>query len=374
MDFQFIFRADVPYYWCFKFLINYGVIMKTVGYAAKSQGSELTEFSFERRDLRDNDVEIEILYCGVCHSDLHAVRNDWGGSDYPLVPGHEIVGKVMSVGSDVKKYKQGDIVAVGCMVDSCKSCDQCDNHEEQLCREGMVGTYAGKDRISGEMTQGGYSKNVVVREEFVLSVPESLDLSRVAPLLCAGITTYSPLHKWGVTKGSRVAVVGLGGLGHMAVKNAVAMGATVTVIGRSESKKEDAVKLGAQHYLVSTNDDEMKDSQSAFDVIIDTVPVKHDLSIYTPLLDVDGTLIIVGQIGPVDEVNTVPLLMGRRRIAGSLIGGIKETQQMLDFCGENNVLPECEMINIDEINTAYERMEKSDVRYRFVIDMASLNA
>ncbi|PKI03723.1 NAD(P)-dependent alcohol dehydrogenase, partial [Glaciecola sp. 33A] len=270
-----------------------------------------------------------------CHTDLHAVRNDWGGTKYPLVPGHEIVGKVMSVGSDVTKYKQGDTVAVGCMVDSCKSCDQCDNHEEQLCREGMVGTYAGKDRISGEMTQGGYSKHVVVREEFVLFVPQTLDLSRVAPLLCAGITTYSPLHKWGVKKGSRVAVVGLGGLGHMAVKNAVAMGATVTVIGRSESKKEDAITLGAQHYLVSTNDDEMKDAKSAFDLIIDTVPVKHDLSIYTPLLDIDGTLVIVGQIGPVDEVNTVPLLMGRRRIAGSLIGGIKETQEMLDFCGEN---------------------------------------
>ena len=256
--------------------------MKTVGYAAKSQGSELTEFSFERRGLRDNDVEIEILYCGVCHSDLHAVRNDWGGSSYPLVPGHEIVGKVMSVGSDVTKYKHGDTVAVGCMVDSCKSCDQCDNHEEQLCRKGMVATYAGKDRISGEMTQGGYSKHVVVREEFVLSVPKSLELSRVAPLLCAGITTYSPLHKWGVQKGSRVAVVGLGGLGHMAVKNAAAMGATVTVIGRSESKKDDAINLGAQHYLVSSNKAEMKSAKSAFDIIIDTVPVKHDLSIYTP--------------------------------------------------------------------------------------------
>ncbi len=371
---QFTFKTLVPYCKRDNVLGANRVIMNTSGYAAKSAGSKLTEFSFERRDLRDNDVKIEILYCGVCHSDLHAVRNDWGGSKYPLVPGHEIVGKVMSVGSDVTKYKQGDTVAVGCMVDSCKSCDQCDNHEEQLCREGMVGTYAGKDRISGEITQGGYSKHVVVREEFVLFVPQTLDLSRVAPLLCAGITTYSPLHKWGVKKGSRVAVVGLGGLGHMAVKNAVAMGATVTVIGRSESKKEDAITLGAQYYLVSTNDDEMKDAKSAFDLIIDTVPVKHDLSIYTPLLDIDGTLVIVGQIGPVDEVNTVPLLMGRRRIAGSLIGGIKETQEMLDFCGENNVLPECEMINIDEINTAYERMERSDVRYRFVIDMASLGA
>ena len=372
--FQFVFTPQSTYSMRFKFLNNYGVMMKTVGYAAKSQGSELTEFEFERRDLRNNDVEIEILYCGVCHSDLHAVRNDWGGVKYPLVPGHEIVGKVKSVGSDVKKYKQGDTVGVGCMVDSCKSCDQCDNNEEQFCREGMVGTYAGKDRETGEMTQGGYSKHVVVREEFVLSIPQNLDLSRVAPLLCAGITTYSPLHKWGVKKGSRVAVVGLGGLGHMAVKNAVAMGAEVSVVGRSESKKEDAVKLGAQHYLVSTNDDEMKESQSAFDVIIDTVPVKHDLSIYTPLLDIDGALIIVGQVGPVEELNTVPLLMGRRQVAGSLIGGIAETQQMLDFCGENNVLPECEMINIDEINTAYERMENSDVRYRFVIDMASLDS
>ncbi|TMO81265.1 hydroxyacid dehydrogenase [Pseudoalteromonas sp. S3776] len=348
--------------------------MKTVGYAAKSEGAQLGEYTFERRDLRDNDVEIEILYCGVCHSDLHAVRNDWGGSRYPLVPGHEIVGKVKAIGSAVKKYEKGDTVAVGCMVDSCQSCKQCDNGEEQFCQEGMVGTYAGKDRVTGEMTQGGYSKHIVVREEFVLSVPENLELSRVAPLLCAGITTYSPLHKWGVTKGSHVAVVGLGGLGHMAVKNAVAMGASVTVVGRSESKKDDAVKLGAQYYLVSTDEDAMKASQSAFDIIIDTVPVKHDLSIYTPLLDIDGTLVIVGQVGPVEELNTVPLLMGRRRIAGSLIGGIEETQQMLDFCGKNNVLPECEMINIDQINTAYERMEKSDVRYRFVIDMASLEA
>jgi len=348
--------------------------MKTVGYAAKSEGAQLGGYTFERRDLRDNDVEIEILYCGVCHSDLHAVRNDWGGSRYPLVPGHEIVGKVKAIGSAVKNYEKGDTVAVGCMVDSCQSCKQCDNGEEQFCQEGMVGTYAGKDRVTGEMTQGGYSKHIVVREEFVLSVPENLELSRVAPLLCAGITTYSPLHKWGVTKGSRVAVVGLGGLGHMAVKNAVAMGASVTVVGRSESKKDDAVKLGAQHYLVSTDEDAMKASQSAFDIIIDTVPVKHDLSIYTPLLDIDGTLVIVGQVGPVEELNTVPLLMGRRRIAGSLIGGIEETQQMLDFCGKNNVLPECEMINIDQINTAYERMEKSDVRYRFVIDMASLEA
>ncbi|MFT3756031.1 MAG: NAD(P)-dependent alcohol dehydrogenase [Pseudoxanthomonas sp.] len=346
--------------------------MKTIGYAAESTTSPLAPFAFERRELRGNDVAMEILYCGVCHSDLHCARNDWGWSKYPLVPGHEIIGKVIAIGAGVQKYKIGDHVAVGCMVDSCQECDQCRKGEEQLCRRGNVQTYNGRDLISGEPTRGGYSRHIVVREEFVLRVPDGLDLSRAAPLLCAGITTYSPLRTWNVGPGSRVAVLGLGGLGHMAVKLAVGMGAHVTVIGRSASKAADAKALGAEAYLVSGDAAAMKSAVSKFDLIIDTVPVRHDLNLYTSLLDVDGTLVIVGQLGPVEELLTVPLLIGRRRIAGSPIGGIRETQEMLDFCAEKNILPETETIRMDEINHAFERMEKSDVRYRFVIDMATL--
>ncbi|MBB3226463.1 putative zinc-type alcohol dehydrogenase-like protein [Luteibacter sp. Sphag1AF] len=347
--------------------------MKTFGYAAQSTTSPLAPFTFERRALRANDVAMDILYCGVCHSDLHTARNDWGWTTYPVVPGHEIVGRVTQVGPDVTRYKVGDHVAVGCMVDSCMHCDQCRKGEEQLCREGMTGTYSGVDRITKEPTHGGYSKHLVVREEFVLRVPDALDLSRVAPLLCAGITTYSPLRTWNVGPGSRVAVIGLGGLGHMAVKLAAGLGADVTVISRSPDKKADALSLGADHLLLSTDDKAMAGAASHFDLIIDTVPVKHDLNAYLPLLDVDGTLVIVGQVGPMAEYNTVPLLLGRRRVAGSPIGGIRETQEMLDFCAKKNILPECEMIRMDEINGAYDRMERSDVRYRFVIDMASLD-
>ena len=348
--------------------------MKTLGYAAFDTTSPLAPYAFERRELRGNDVAMEILYCGVCHSDLHTARNDWGWSYYPIVPGHEIVGRVIEIGPDVTRYKLGDYVAVGCMVDSCMECDQCHKGEEQLCREGNTGTYAGADRITGEHTQGGYSKHLVVREEFCLRMPEGLDLARAAPLLCAGITTWSPLRTWNVGPGSRVGVIGLGGLGHMAVKLAVGLGAEVTVLSRSPDKQADALALGADRLLVSSDAAAMKQAGSAFDLIIDTVPVKHDLAPYLPLLDVDGTLVIVGQVGPMDEFNSVPLLLGRRRIAGSPIGGIRETQDMLDFCAEKNILPDCEMIRMDEINRAYERMEKSDVRYRFVIDMASLPA
>ena len=346
--------------------------MKTLGYAAFDTTSPLAPYAFERRELRGNDVAMEILYCGVCHSDLHTARNDWGWSYYPIVPGHEIVGRVIEIGPDVTRYKLGDYVAVGCMVDSCMECDQCHKGEEQLCREGNTGTYAGADRITGEHTQGGYSKHLVVREEFCLRMPEGLDLARAAPLLCAGITTWSPLRTWNVGPGSRVGVIGLGGLGHMAVKLAVGLGAEVTVLSRSPDKQADALALGADRLLVSSDAAAMKQAGSAFDLIIDTVPVKHDLVPYLPLLDVDGTLVIVGQVGPMNEFNSVPLLLGRRRIAGSPIGGIRETQDMLDFCAEKNILPDCEMIRMDEINRAYERMEKSDVRYRFVIDMASL--
>ncbi len=347
--------------------------MKTIGYAAHSTDANMVPYHFERRNLRENDVAIEILYSGICHSDLHTVNGDWGPQSYPLVPGHEIVGKVIEVGKEVKKYKTGDHVAVGCMVDSCQECDQCKNHEEQFCRNGFTGTYGAKDRIDGTITQGGYSKHIVVREEFVLSVPKSLDLKRTAPILCAGITTYSPLRTWGVTKGSRVGVIGLGGLGHMAVKLALAMGAKVTVISRSDNKAQDAKNIGAESILVSSNKEAMEKANASFDLIIDTVPVKHDLNIYTPLLDVDGSLVIVGQLGAIDEVIGAPLVMGRRSIAGSLIGGVKETQEVLNFCAKHNIHPECKIISATEINNAYESLKKGDVAYRFVIDMSSLS-
>ena len=348
--------------------------MKTIGYAAQSAESPLAPFSFERRALRPNDVAMEILYCGVCHTDIHFARNDWGWSIYPIVPGHEIVGRVTAVGSEVTRYRKGDAVAVGCMVDSCQHCDQCRKGEEQLCREGSTLTYSGRDRITQDVTYGGYSKHVVVREEFVLRVPDGLDLARAAPLLCAGITTYSPLRTWNVGPGSRVGVIGLGGLGHMAVKLASGMGAQVSVVSRTRDKEKDARTLGADRLLVSTDADAMQKAGSSFDLIIDTIPMRHDIAPYLPLLDVDGTLVIVGHLGQIDEPSTVPLMLGRRRVAGSPIGGIRETQEMLDFCARKNILPDCEMIRMDQINDAFKRMERADVRYRFVIDMASLKA
>jgi uncharacterized zinc-type alcohol dehydrogenase-like protein len=333
----------------------------------------MVPYHFERRSLRPNDVAIEILYCGVCHSDLHTVNGDWGPQPYPLVPGHEIVGRVMEVGPDVKKYRVDDKVAVGCMVDSCKECDQCNHGEEQFCRTGTTFTYGAKDRVTGEITQGGYSKHIVVREDFVLSVSDKLDLARVAPILCAGITTFSPLRTWEAGPGKRVGVIGLGGLGHMAVQLAVAMGADVTVISRSNSKENDAKTLGANGILVSTDQVAMQQAGSSFDLIIDTVPVKHNLDIYTPLLDVDGSLVIVGQVGPMGELMSVPLVMGRRRVAGSLIGGIKQTQEVLDFCAEHNIHPICEMIRMDQINDAFGKLAQGDIAHRFVIDMNKID-
>lgn len=347
--------------------------MKTIGYAAQSADTPLEPFHFERRELRANDVAIDIEYCGVCHSDLHTARSDWKGTVYPNVPGHEIVGRVSAVGQGVENFKVGDKVAVGCMVDSCQHCDQCHGGEEQYCRNGMTGTYNSPDRITGDITYGGYSKHIVVREEFVLSMPDNLDMAKAAPLLCAGITTYSPLRTWNIGPGSRVGVVGMGGLGHMAIKLAVGLGAHVTVISRTADKEKDAMELGADAFLISGDRAAMKEAAASLDLIIDTVPVKHDINPYVPLLDVDGTICLVGQVGPMGEFVSPPLLMGRRRIAASLIGGIAETQEMLDFCGRMNILPECEMIRMDEINEAFERMEKSDVRYRFVIDMNSLD-
>jgi uncharacterized zinc-type alcohol dehydrogenase-like protein len=346
--------------------------MKTVGYAAHDSEKPLEPYHFERRALRDEDVSIEILYCGVCHSDLHTAENDWGWTQYPVVPGHEIVGRVLEVGSGVTKYKVGDNVAVGCMVDSCLSCDQCHHGEEQFCREGMVGTYSGQDRISGELTQGGYSKHIVVREEFVLSVPEGLDLAKCAPILCAGITTYSPLRTWNVGPGSRVGVIGLGGLGHMAIKIAAAMGAHVTAISRSDKKKQQVLSYGAKDLLVSSDEAAMQAHANQFDVIINTIPVKHDFTPYIPLLDIDGTQVLVGQVGELAESNSVPLLMGRRRVAGSLIGGIAQTQEILDFCSLHNILPEVEMIKMEQINDAFDKLKQGDMASRFVIDMSSL--
>jgi len=347
--------------------------LKTQGYAVHQAKQPLQPFAFERRDPRANDVAIDILYCGVCHSDLHNAQDDWNGfTIFPCVPGHEIVGRVSAIGSDVKRFQVGDVVAVGCMVDSCQECDQCQHGEEQYCREGNTMTYGSHDRIDGTQTYGGYSTHIVVREEFVLRVPPNLDLARVPPLVCAGITTYSPLRKWNIGPGSRVAVMGMGGLGHMAIKLAVGLGAHVTVISRSADKEKDARELGADAFLISTDEAAMAKAQSSFELILDTVPVKHDINPYMPLLDIDATLVVLGQVGPLAEPITFPMIFGRRKVAGSLIGGIAETQELLDFCGRMNILPDCETIKMQEINTAFERMEKSDVRYRFVIDMASL--
>ncbi len=346
--------------------------MRTFGYAANAKSSPLRPHVFERREPRPNDVCMEVLYCGICHSDMHMVNDDWGMAVYPMVPGHEIVGRVIAVGADVKKYKAGDHVAVGCLVDSCQTCDQCRNGEEQYCREWATLTYCGCDRIDGTVTQGGYSKHLVVREEFVVRVPDGLDLSRTPPLLCAGITTYSPLRTWNVGPGSRVGVIGLGGLGHMAVKLAAGMGADVTVISRSASREAEAKRLGADYLLVSSDKSAMEQALNSFDLIIDTVPVRHDINPYIPLLDIDGVLCMVGHLGATPEMDTSPLVFGRRSVAGSAIGGLAQTQELLNFCAKKNILPDCEIIAINQVNDAYRRLEKSDVKYRFVIDMASL--
>jgi uncharacterized zinc-type alcohol dehydrogenase-like protein len=349
--------------------------MQTIGYAAFDAETPLAPFPFERRELRDNDVAVEILYCGICHTDLHLTRNVWpdfAPTQYPCVPGHEMVGRVVGIGSSVTGHAVGDTVAIGTIVDSCKHCDQCDRGEEQMCREGATYTYGGQDRVDGSPTYGGFSKHIVARDEFVLRIPEGLDAARAAPLLCAGITVYSPLRHWNVGPASRVGVVGIGGLGHLAVRFAAAMGASVTVITRSEAKGAEARALGAHHVLVSTSDEAMAAAASSFDVIIDTVPVDHDLGAYVGLLDIEGVLVIVGAFGPVEGVSTVPLITGRRRITGSPSGGLAETQAMLDFCAEKQILPDCETIAITEIEEAFERLERSDVRYRFVIDMATL--
>lgn len=340
-------------------------------WGAESAQSGVNPMAIERRDLRANDVDIEIRFCGVCHSDLHTARNDWGRTNYPIVPGHEIVGVVRAVGPDVKGFGPGDKVAVGCLVDSCLECGQCHDHQQQYCEKGSTGTYNGRDRIDGSPTHGGYSQRIVVREEFVLRVPDGLDLARVAPLLCAGITSYSPLKYWNVGPGMKVGIVGLGGLGHMGVKLAAGLGAEVTMITTSPDKGADARALGAQHVLISTDKDAMRAATGSFDFILNTIPVKHDLHPYLHLLRPGGTQVLVGVIEPI-ELHSGMLLGGRKQLAGSAIGGIKETQELLDFCAEKDILPDCEIIAMADINQAYERMEKSDVKYRFVIDMATI--
>lgn len=347
----------------------------TRGYAATSASSPLGLFHFVRRDPRENDVVIDVLYSGVCHSDLHTARNDWGGTVYPTVPGHEIVGRVIAVGSAVTRFQVGDAVGVGCMVDSCQHCGACAKGWEQYCENGMTGTYNSTDRVDGSATQGGYAERIVVRQEFVLKIPQALDLKGAAPLLCAGITTWSPLRHWQVSAGSKVAVVGLGGLGHMALKLAKALGAHVTLFSRSAGKEADAKRLGADRVVISTDKEQMRAVRGQFDLIIDTVPYAHDVNPYTATLSTGGTLVLVGFLGMQEPaVNTTTLVLGRKSVAGSVIGGIAETQEMLDFCGQHGITADVEMLAMQDINTAYERMLRSDVKYRFVIDMQSLKA
>jgi len=344
----------------------------TQSYAAQSAVTPLAPFTFERRAVGPHDVQIEILYCGVCHSDIHQVRNEWGGSIYPMVPGHEIVGKVIKVGEHVKLFKAGDLAGVGCFVDSCGKCDNCKESLQQYCEEGMVGTYNSKERESGAPTYGGYSTQIVVNENYTLKVSDKLPLSGVAPLLCAGITTYSPLKYVGVKKGDKVAVLGLGGLGHMAVKFAAAFGADVTMLSSSPSKKADAEKLGAHHFVLTSDEAAMKAAANSFDFILNTVSAPHEYSTYLNLLRTNGTMIVVGVPPTPSQVPAFNLIAKRKSIIGSLIGGIKETQEMLDFCAAHNIVSEVEVIDIKNINESYERMLKGDVRYRFVIDIASL--
>jgi uncharacterized zinc-type alcohol dehydrogenase-like protein len=344
------------------------------GYAVHSPESEFQPFSFERRDPRPNDVVIAIRYCGVCHSDLHTARSEWGGTRYPCVPGHEIVGEVTDVGSSVTRFKTGDIVGVGCLVDSCLSCSACQEGLEQYCENGFTGTYNGPEQGTGENTYGGYSNRIVVREEFVLAIRhQPKDLAAVAPLLCAGITTWSPLRHWNIGPGKKVGIVGIGGLGHMGVKLARALGAHVVAFTTSPGKIEDAKALGAHEVVVSRNREEMKAHTGSFDFILNTVAVPHNLDHFLVLLKRDGAMTLVGAPAePHPSPSIGALVMKRRSLAGSIIGGIAETQEMLDFCAERGILSEIEMIPIQQIEAAYERMLAGDVKYRFVIDMGSL--
>ncbi|HPG56526.1 MAG TPA: NAD(P)-dependent alcohol dehydrogenase [Candidatus Wallbacteria bacterium] len=349
---------------------------KSKAYSAASETSPLASDIINRREATDRDVQIEILYCGVCHSDLHTVRNEWSGvmpTVYPVVPGHEIVGRVTKVGTAVKKYKAGDLVGVGCLVDSDRSCPSCKDHQEQFCPSSTF-TYNSPDKHLGGVTYGGYSESIVVDEHFVLAVPENLNLAGVAPLLCAGITTYSPIRRWGDIAGKKVGVVGLGGLGHMGVKFAKAFGAHVVVFTTSAGKKEDALRLGASEVIISRNPDEMKKHAGSFNFILDTVAAEHDINAYINMLGRGGNITLVGAPDKPLPLFAFSLLFGRRTLSGSLIGGIAETQEMLDFCGKHNITADVEVIPIQKINEAYERLVRSDVKYRFSIDMASLKS
>ncbi|MEX6685967.1 NAD(P)-dependent alcohol dehydrogenase [Danxiaibacter flavus] len=347
-------------------------MIATKAYAAQKANAPLTPFSFERRDVGPDDVQVEILYCGVCHSDLHQVKDEWGGSIFPMVPGHEIVGRVVKVGSNVTKFKEGDFAGVGVMVDSCRVCKNCAQDLEQYCVEGMTGTYNAIERDGKTVAQGGYSSQIVTDQKYVLKVSPKLDLKAVAPLLCAGITTYSPLRYVGVTKGTKVGVVGLGGLGHMAVKFAVSFGAEVTMLSTSKSKEADARKLGAHKFALTTDKEAMEEYKSYFDVILNTVSANHSYEQYLDLLDLNGKMVIVGLPPEASPVGAFTLLNNRRSIIGSMIGGIKETQEMLDYCAEHNIVADVELIPMNYINEAYDRMLKNDVKYRFVLDLSTI--
>ncbi len=353
--------------------------MPIKAFAARSATSPLGPFSIERREPLPRDVEIDILYCGVCHSDLHSARNEWGFSVFPMVPGHEILGRVTRVGKDVTRFKVGDLAAVGCLVDSCRTCSSCKGGLEQFClgtgADGAIFTYGGLDKhspVPGGTTHGGYSERIVCTEHFVLKVPANLDPARAAPLLCAGITTYSPLRRWGAGKGRKVGIVGLGGLGHLGVKFAHAFGAHVVLFTTSESKVADGTRLGADEVVISKDASQMARHASSFDLILDTVSADHDMNAYLALLKLDATLAVVGVPSNPQAISMFSLIMPRRTLVGSLIGGLPETQEMLDFCGTHGVMCDIEMIRMQQINEAYERMLRSDVKYRFVIDMASL--
>jgi uncharacterized zinc-type alcohol dehydrogenase-like protein len=344
----------------------------TKSYAAHSATTPLEPWTLERRDPKPTDVQMDILFCGVCHSDLHFARNEWGMTVFPIVPGHEIVGKVTAVGSSVTKYKVGDYAGIGCLVDSCRECDNCKHDQEQYCTNGFVFSYGSMERDGSGMTYGGYSKSIVCHEDFVLSISDKLDLAATAPLLCAGITTYSPLRHWKVGAGMKVGILGLGGLGHMGVKFAVSMGAEVTMLSHSPSKQADAERLGAHHFLLTSDEEQVKAVAGTFDFILDTVSAQHDYNMYLGMLRTNGVMVCVGVPPAPTPVHAMSLVFGRHTLAGSLIGGIAETQEMLDYCAEHNIVSDIEMIKMDEINDAYERLLKGDVRYRFVIDMASL--
>lgn len=348
-------------------------MIKTFSYAAHNATTSLVPYSFERRELREHDILIEILYSGVCHSDIHATRNEWGGAIYPMVPGHEIVGTVKQIGSQVTKFKIGDIAGVGVLVDSCRKCSSCHDGFEQYCENNRSFTYGSYEQDGKTVTQGGYANNIVVDESFSLQISPKLPLANVAPLLCAGITTYSPLKYWNVQKGQNVAVIGLGGLGHMAVKFAKAMGANVTLFTTSKSKKEDALKLGVDEVVISTDLEIMNDYPCKLDLIISTISNKYDISVYLSKLRRDGVLVVVGLPGEDIALNFRDIVTNRRKICGSAFGGIAETQEMLDFCAKHDITADIELISIKDINKAYERVLKSDVKYRFVIDMASIN-